>query len=545
MQENPRTSDRTILVPALLVSLSLAAMGLFFFAFYHDLFPLGIPGEWQWFTPDAWSLPMAEWPVFLLAGAVALLLIGWAAWSAGWVDSWSRGRFVATIGLCIALGAIFQYACEVACPDGLQKWAMLQSYAANGFYAPARLYADDLPTFLANHADLIRDHHPHHLSVNPPGWVVVYGATMHFFADHAGLVDMVGVCTPEEMRWRLRRMNGTRGVPLNEQATIAAVAILSRAICFLGAVPVAWLAAVRWGRRASLAAASAALLVPVDPLFAPRCDTIYPTIALTVLALSHAAWDRRSWAAAALAGALLGIGTFFSMCFFSIGGLAILYIACRSFTGKRPTLACMAAAPLGWLAVVGLIYLAGHNSWATWSVNLAKNLEFNQLYRQSYGRWTVVNLLEFGWAIGLPVVIFLAGRLAVLRQFDPLLCAWGAMLALLDLAGANRGESCRLWIFMMPIGTMLAVEWLPHLGRWFRPTLAAFLALQCSYCVLLDRNLLLLTDLEPSRAFNESGLSNIDMSQREFKAPRSAVEMLQPQTDPPDATDGETAPKEP
>ncbi|HQU45225.1 MAG TPA: hypothetical protein PK867_20590, partial [Pirellulales bacterium] len=309
--------------------------------------------------------------------------------------------------------------------------------------------------------------------------------------------------------WRLRRMSGTIGVPLNEQAALATIAALSRLLCFAGAIPAAWLAAARAGRKAALAVGSVVLLLPVEPLFAPRCDTVYPAVALLVLALSHAAWERRWWPAAALAGVVLGVGTFFSTCFFIIGGLAAAYIIGQSLTGKRPTVASVCAAPLGWLAVVAAIYFAGHNSWSTWSVNFAKNVEFNQQYRQSYGAWTVVNLLEFGAALGLPLVVFLAGRVAVLRRADPLLCAWLAVLAFLDLAGTNRGEACRLWLFMMPIGALLAVEWLPSMGRWFRLSLAALLALQALNCVILDRDLMLFTDLEQTKARQESGLSKI------------------------------------
>ncbi|HET6882574.1 MAG TPA: hypothetical protein VFI31_20575, partial [Pirellulales bacterium] len=441
-------------------------------------------------------------------------------WSAQWVETCSWWRFVAAVAVCGTLAALFQFFLEVACPHGLQKWAMLQSYSANGFHDAALFYADDLPAFLQNHAEVIEKERPHHFSVNPPGWVMVYGALMNWFADHPRAARAVLDCAPREMGWRLRQMFGARGVPVHEQATTALIAAVSRLLCFLGALPAAWLAAERWGRRASLAAASAVLMLPVEPLFAPRCDTFYPTIALTVLALSHYAWDRRSWLAAALAGLVLGVGTFFSMCFFTIGAFAIFYVAAQWWTtGKRPALAATCAAPLCWLAVVGVVFLAGHNSFATWAVNVAKNREFNQLYRQSYGAWTVVNLLEFFWAIGLPLVVFLAGRLALVRRFDPLLAAWVAVLLLLDLSGTNRGEACRLWQFLMPFAALFAVEWLPQLGRWFRPTLSALLILQALNCVLLDRNLILLTDLEPSRAFQESGIWKLRMSKQGMAPP--------------------------
>jgi hypothetical protein len=518
---------RTFFVPATLIGLSAAAMGLFFVAFDRDWFPLGIPDEWIWATPDVWAEATSEWQLFLAAGVTAASLVAWATWSAGWVERCGRWRFIAAIAVCIVLGAVFQFFCEIAAPTGLQKWAMLHSYSANGFHEAARYYSDDLPEVWHNHAAIIRPLHPHHVSANPPGWILVYGYAIRFFREHPRLAERVWLFSPSEVSWRLRRMSGARAVPADEQAALVAIAALSRLLCFAVAIPAAWLAAARGGRQASLAAASAVLLLPVAPLFAPRCDTIYPTIALAVLALSHYAWQRRSWPAAAVAGVVLGVGTFFSMCFFIIGGMAALYVAAQSLSGKRPTLAAVCAAPIGWLAVVATIYLAGHDSWATWSVNIAKNTEFNQLYRQSYGQWTLVNLLEFGAALGLPVVVFLTGRVAVFRQADPLLCAWLATLAFLDLAGTNRGESCRLWLFMMPIGVLLAVEWLPRLGHPFRLLLGAFLAMQALNCVMLDRDLLLLTDLEQSKARQEAGLSKIKMTEKGMEAPLPAAQLME------------------
>lgn len=495
--------ERTFRVPAVLIGLSLAALAIFFVAFDLDWFPLGIPEEWVWATPDLWSEATSEWLLFLPAAVAAAALAAWGFWSAGWIDGCPRWRFVAAVAVCIVLGAAFQFFCEVAAPRSLQKWAVLHSKNSNSFHAAALRHADNLSELLANHAEIIRPRRPHHFTVNPPGWVTVYGGLINFFRGHPRLAQAVWSLAPGELPWQLRRVNGAIAVPLGEQATLATIAAINRLLCFAGAIPAAWLAAVRWGRKGALAAASMVLLLPVEPLFAPRSDTVYPAVALLVLALSHYAWDRRSWMAAALAGVVLGVGTFFSMCFFVIGGLAALYVGAQSVGGKRPTPAAACAAPLGWLAVVALVYVAGHNSWATWSVNVAKNAEFNSLYRQSYGRWTVVNLLEFGAALGLPLVIFLVGRLAVVRRADPLLCSWAAILVILDLAGTNRGEACRLWLFMMPIGALLAAEWLPALDRWFRLSLAALVAMQALNCVILDRDLVLVTDPEEFAAVQQ------------------------------------------
>jgi methylthioxylose transferase len=523
-------TDRTYAVPLTLVVLSAMALAIFSVAFDRDWFPLGLPGEWLWATPDVWSEATSEWLLFLPAGLSVALLVGWTFYAAGWVEDCPRWVFIFAIGGCIALGAAFQSFCEIAAPRGLQKWAVLHSHNPNSIHAAAVRHADDLPALLENHANIIRDRRPHHFTVNPPGWVTLYSGLIRFYRQHPQVAKTVWSLAPSELPWKLRRLNGWVSIPYDEQAAVATVAAFSRLICFAGAIPAAWLALARCGRKAALAIASSVLLLPVEPLFAPRSDTVYPAIALLVLAISHHAWERRSWVLAALAGVVLGVGTFFSMCFFIVGGLAALYVAGQSLGGKRPTLAAVFAAPLCWLGVVVLIFILGHNLFPTWSVNIAKNAEFNGLFRQSYAKWTLVNLLEFGAALGLPLIIFLAGRIVVLRRFDPLLCSWAAILAFLDLNGTNRGEACRLWLFMMPIAAMLAVEWLPTLGRWFRPTLAAFLLLQALNCVVLDRDLVLVTDPEESAMTREIP-SPVPKAKKHSKSPETSAEGVLPRSD--------------
>jgi hypothetical protein len=110
-----------------------------------------------------------------------------------------------------------------------------------------------------------------------------------------------------------------------------------------------------------------------------------------------------------------------------------------------------------------------------------------------------------------------------------LLCSWAAILAVLDLNGTNRGEACRLWLFMMPIAALLAVEWLPLLARWFRPTIAALLVLQALNCVVLDRDLVLVTDPEESAMIKESGLSKLKMTEKGIEPSRPAAQLAEPQ----------------
>ncbi|HQU45059.1 MAG TPA: hypothetical protein PK867_19750, partial [Pirellulales bacterium] len=415
----------------------------------------------------------------------------------------NRIRFALSLAACILLGAVFQFSLEIAAPNGLQRWAELY----HGFRTGARIKFDDVPSVITGHATVIASMEPSHVSANPAGWVIVYRALLSFFDGHPRAAELVWKkIEPHELAWCLREMTGTRGVPAADQAAITVVAIASRLLALLAGLPIAWLVLQRSGRAAALVACAAVSFVPAAPLVAPVHDTVYMTFAALIVALSHYASERRSWPAAGAAGGLIGVGMLFSLCFVIVAMLCVLMVAFRAVGGRAPTFRSVLAAAAGWLLV--LIVVAGlgnHRPWESWAVNLAKNHEFNAYSGCTYAKWIGVNPLEFAVAMGIPAVVFLAGRAAAMagasvaaklkpsapggRKGSALLAAWVATILALDLAGTNRGEICRLWLFLMPIGVAMAVEWVDTAGRGGRAVVAGFLLLQAFNCVLPAREL--------------------------------------------------------
>jgi hypothetical protein len=179
-------SERSIRVPLALIGVSVASLGLFWVAFAREWFPLGLPGEWLWATPDIWSEATSEWLLFLPAALSAALLVGWGIFCAGWVETCPRWRFLLAVGGCVLFAAAFQTFCEIAAPRSLQKWAVLHSRNPDSIHAAALQHLDDLPGLLENHAEIIRPRRPHHFTVNPPGWVTLYGGLIRFYRSWPG-----------------------------------------------------------------------------------------------------------------------------------------------------------------------------------------------------------------------------------------------------------------------------------------------------------------------------------------------------------------------
>jgi hypothetical protein len=518
--------------------LATAAFGV---GFHYRWFPLGVPGELEAPRLGTWDVPVASWPAMLPAVVVAVAMAAFVVWSLGWIGSARRQAFILSLVGCVALGGVFQFFLEIAAPYGLQKWAVLH----HGARAAARLKFNDVSGVLQNHALVAEELEPNHVSANPAGWIVIYRALLSFFDGHPRLAQAVWDLEPHEIAWALQQNFPT---PLPDQAAIAVVALLSRLAAVAVGLPVAWLARQRFGRSAALAACAMANLVPAVPLLAPAVDTVYPTFAALIVALSYFASERRSTRAAGAAGGLVAVGMFFSLCFLVVAGLCGLMVALRAVAGHRPTVRSMLAAGSAWLAVVALFAATlDHRVWESWSINLAKNHEFNANCGCSYGVWVGVNLLELAVAMGIPATVFLLFSLPLPtgegrgegtspgRQIQPfsnrphprgepnspsnrphpsplpegegttvrrpqsmaLVAAWLAIVVCLDLSGTNRGEVSRLWLFLMPLGAALAAEWLDTASRRGRAVLGMLLLLQAFNCVLLARELVLLWPSAP------------------------------------------------
>jgi hypothetical protein len=482
---------------------------VFSVAFVQRWFPLGLPGQWEWARYGVWDPPLTSWPAMIPSGLCALALAAWTRWALAHVET-SGPRFLASaLAGVIVFGGLFQMFLEVTAPTGLQKWASLY----HGAHAAAHGDFNDVRSVLRGHAAAIADYEPNHCSANPAGWILVYRALLSFFDTHREAANLVWQAEPDEMAWALRNTI-PGGTALPDQAAITTVAVANRLVALLVPLPLAWLVGQRHGRRAAVAAAAISMVVPVATLLAPWQDTVYATWATLIWALSCHASDRRSWAAAGTAGGLVGLGTMFSLSFVVVGSLAALFVAIRAVQGNRPSGWAVLAALAGWASTLGGFILAGHSPWETWTINLAKNHQFNLWSGCTYLPWTLINPLELGMAMGVPVSVYLLARVvsgltsamgkrraAGARRSDALLVAWMAIIVMLDLAGTNRGEVCRLWYFLMPVGAALAIERLDLAGHRGRAVVAVLVLLQALECALVSREAVLVWTSMPHDTF--------------------------------------------
>jgi hypothetical protein len=258
--------------------------------------------------------------------------------------------------------------------------------------------------------------------------------------------------------------------------------------------------------------------IPALAVFLPKSDCLYPLLALAFLWLWSTALARRSRGLCGLAGLTLWLGMLLSLAFVPVALIALLatlgdLAGCPAGAAKGP------AGPQGtdgdgrslslenlrrvlgrllpsavW-ALVGFCaptlaawFFLSLNLPAVWRLNFHNHAGFYQHYSRSYGKWLLVNPLEFVVAAGVPLVVMAAwsmfqqwprsdagqnggpsalpesskdtgvagGLCSFLNRLPASVWAWTATFCLLWLSGKNMGEAARLWIFLMPFLVWMA-----------------------------------------------------------------------------------------
>lgn len=441
----------------------------------NDDIPLGKLGEWVWNRsgappgPARWALPLAA-----LAGYG-----GFVIWGSRRLERDARWRAAALVPGLMVAAAVLQATWTRMPREGLgqERWpASLYFPATSGYLAAARAI-DDPGLFLANYAEWIAAQDNFHIGTHPPGLILLHKWLLDFFARHPRAADRMIGLTSSRFAEGLAEIAATNRPPLAEQATLAALALLTwgASLSTTGLIylvartgasrPAAWLAAAHW--PITVAAIG----------FLPLSDCLYPALALAVVALAivrTSGW--RAVAAAALAGLFLWLGMTLSLAFLAAIPIAL---GARLLTGDagRSTLASVAAFLLAFLfATLAAWWWLDLNLPAAWRVNLAKHAGFYERMPRSYAFWTFVNLVEFAIAAG-PVSMTLALLGAVARgarsRRDPLWIVtgcWLATIVALDLSGRNLSEVARLWVFLAPFASCAAARAIdlaqPFHWRW-------------------------------------------------------------------------------
>ena len=213
-------------------------------------------------------------------------------------------------------------------------------------------------------------------------------------------------------------------------------------------------------RRVALYALVLYLFVPAKLFFFPLMNTVTPVVAFACLWLFQRWLQRASAGYAIAAGVALYTLVFFEPMPLVIGALVAL-VAIRAVRhGGSPWRLLVRqgiVVLLSFAATMGLLWaVSGFNTIDAIGRVAADAAEFNANEARPYGLWAWRNLVEFFFGAGIcQAVLFGVAAADGLRRGEiinrPIVVVCGALLVMLlalDLAGVNRGEAIRLWIFL-------------------------------------------------------------------------------------------------
>ena len=328
----------------------------------------------------------------------------------------------ATLGGWMIAGLVGQLILRWHAPAPLD--AIVRSDSANSFYTVARQHG---PADLIRRFPEIRETLASHARTNMPGKVLLYSLLEQATA--------------------------------NPRLLALALMALSNAGGWLLYLVVFDLFGDRWTAAYALILY---LFMPGRLFFMPLLNTISPIVVLGCLFLHVRMLRAQRWPWAIALGVALFALAFFEPLPLTMGLLFVAVIVAALVDGR------IRIATAAWLvAVVTLAFastyllarLAGYDLVAGMRYALQDARHFNVVAARSYRIWVVQNLIDFALCTGVASAALIPAAIAAAldderpwreRLTGPV-AVWAAgtiaVIAFLDVAGVNRGEVVRLWIF--------------------------------------------------------------------------------------------------
>jgi hypothetical protein len=394
-----------------------------------------------------------------------------------------------------------------------------------GYLSSATLIHDESAFFANYNRTLTSPIYCSHCKTHPPGPVLYYWYMLHDVDDLPAqwLQDF------DQFVVMAAQLKGPK-FSADEVVTawLSAHGILLGAAAIV--IPLYGLARRLGAQELALPLAALGVVVPGLILMSPEFDQLYGTFTAVLLYLSlrglatprhHGRWG-------------FVAGLFFAFCVYWSFGLGVLVVplgllALAAAGGWLNQVSSIPGQPTGRLPVAAVIrWIVGFGlgsglPWGLlWSVGRFHLLDVLHLAGRAqllgitavrpYEPWVVFNLVDYLQFAGLPLILATLLMLAWRRTSTPGATTlepetnqnqapsarmglqlnfygvlfWGVIL-LLDLSGAARGETGRLWIFLTPLA-LLAVFHAAGQGRLKASHIHALLAAQFVVCVLIGGN---------------------------------------------------------
>ena len=419
---------------------------------------------WQWMY-EVPSAPLRLVPLAL--GLFLYLAVG------GWLIR--RPRAVALLAWAVAGSVLLTLAGLFVSSSPLFKlYAITASGGPGGWHYAAAHITDlgatlrDWPRFMQQAGEFSP-----HMTVSPPGPVVIYYAFDQILARFPAMADFLALPLRAAQCHNFRLMFYT-----NAQLASAWLGILMPVWGGLTVLPLYQLGRRLFDDKAARWSVFWWPLIPSFLMFAPTHNTFFPLIAVTSVLLLVEGLRHGLARVVLAAGGLVSLATFISFAFFPLIFLIGLFVlglyAAKTglfvFWPKVYPKWC-------WPFVIGLVFglgltviwgiayvVSGVSFVAVWQASMKAHLEFDRPYLP----WVFFHLYDYLMFTGWPLAV-LAGigswraldKLRTSQPFsdgDVLTLATAFTLAVLDLSGTMRGESGRILLLLTPFFLLSAAR---------------------------------------------------------------------------------------
>jgi hypothetical protein len=470
--------------------------------------PLGIPGEWQWSRHELATplkLAVAQFVPGVL-GAVALLIattIGHRRLllhhlrNSNDKPAQRQGpHFLFTGVLLLSLVAgswVWLKAVERCTPSlhrNLKSMWVLYDPSSSGYFHEAAFKIDSTSEFLSSYESRMEEGEIYHVGTHPPGLFLLSEWAIQLCENIPAVSKQLGTWMPSDVRDAFRSMEAK--VSLGERLSdeqLTALFLLSELTTLAAAftiIPlfytfrrcfnalVAWRATCLWAT------------LPCLVVFLPKSDVLFTLTSMSavsfgIIAMSSSQNMFLRLLPAIASGLVLWAGLMLSLAHLPVLALLGILFLVRFMRDSRrkpgvprhPVMAMLQGLVV--FSVIPATILAATaafssetqcDMFAVWKMNISNHVGFYDHHTRTAWKWMIVNVLELGMMIGLPIafagVVGLVGlgvaNLRVLRSAVGVSETLSVDFALsvvftvgfLWLSGRNSGEAARLWCFLTP-----------------------------------------------------------------------------------------------
>jgi hypothetical protein len=229
------------------------------------------------------------------------------------------------------------------------------------------------------------------------------------------------------------------------------------------------------------------LVLPSRLAFLPFLNTITPVFVLALTAMLVAWFQARAWQLLVGLGLLLYVAVLFEPAPLAAAPLFLALVvreAVVSRLSRRDVTALVGLVPAGFLVAHAVMMLTiRFDIFEALRLVSRDARSFNAFFRRGHGEFLGQNLREFfvqaGVALSLVTLFTVVQNLSVVvgdrhrirnaASNPSVMVGLGLVgtLMVLEVAGINRGETARLWIFLACFLPLVVVDLCVRAGRWF------------------------------------------------------------------------------